>query len=39
MSRGQIIDEIPQAELSERRIIEAIVGVRVAAGSPSRATP
>jgi ribose transport system ATP-binding protein len=26
MSRGQIIDEIPRAELSEKRIIESIVG-------------
>jgi ABC-type multidrug transport system ATPase subunit len=26
MSRGQIIHEIPQSELSERRIIESIVG-------------
>lgn len=26
MSRGQIIDDIPQAELSEQRITEAIVG-------------
>jgi ribose transport system ATP-binding protein len=26
MSRGQIIHEIPRAELSERRIIESIVG-------------
>jgi ribose transport system ATP-binding protein len=26
MSRGQIIHEIPQEELSERRIIESIVG-------------
>jgi ribose transport system ATP-binding protein len=28
ISRGQIVDEIPGAELSERRIIEAIVGSR-----------
>jgi ribose transport system ATP-binding protein len=27
ISRGRIVDEIPQEELSERRIIEAIVGV------------
>ncbi len=26
MSRGQIIDEIQRADLSEKRIIEAIVG-------------
>jgi hypothetical protein len=26
MSRGQIIHEIPKSELSERRIIESIVG-------------
>lgn len=31
MSRGRIVDEIPGAELSERRIVEAIVGSRVAA--------
>jgi ribose transport system ATP-binding protein len=28
MSRGRIVDEIPTAELSERRIVEAIVGSR-----------
>jgi ribose transport system ATP-binding protein len=28
MSRGRIVDEIPAAELSERRIVEAIVGSR-----------
>jgi ribose transport system ATP-binding protein len=28
MSRGRIVDEIPEAELSERRIVEAIVGSR-----------
>jgi ribose transport system ATP-binding protein len=28
MSRGKIVDEIPAAELSERRIVEAIVGSR-----------
>jgi ribose transport system ATP-binding protein len=28
MSRGTIVDEIPAAELSERRIVEAIVGSR-----------
>jgi len=32
LSRGQIVHEIPQAELSERRIIEAMVG-GVKAGS------
>jgi ribose transport system ATP-binding protein len=26
MSRGQIVDEIPRAELSEKRIVESIVG-------------
>ena len=31
LSRGQIVDEIPKEELSERRIIEAIVGVRATA--------
>jgi ribose transport system ATP-binding protein len=39
MSRGRIVDEIPEAELSERRIVEAIVGSRdanraVVAGDP-----
>jgi ABC-type sugar transport system ATPase subunit len=29
MSRGKIVDEIPRAELGERRIVEAIVGSRV----------
>jgi ribose transport system ATP-binding protein len=33
MSRGRIVDEIPEAELSERRIVEAIVGSR----DPNRA--
>jgi ribose transport system ATP-binding protein len=28
MSRGKLVDEIPAAELSERRIVEAIVGSR-----------
>jgi hypothetical protein len=28
MSRGEIVDEIPGAELGERRIVEAIVGSR-----------
>jgi ribose transport system ATP-binding protein len=32
MSRGMIVDEIPAAELSERRIVEAIVGSRKASG-------
>ena len=27
-SRGQVVDEIPHEELGERRIIEAIVGLR-----------
>jgi ribose transport system ATP-binding protein len=29
MSRGKIVDEIQEADLGERRIIEAIVGSRV----------
>jgi ribose transport system ATP-binding protein len=29
MSRGRIVDEIPRADLGERRIVEAIVGARV----------
>jgi ribose transport system ATP-binding protein len=29
MSRGQVVDEIGEADLGERRIIEAIVGARV----------
>jgi len=33
ISRGRIIDEIPQEELGERRIIEAIVGVQTTAAS------
>jgi ABC-type sugar transport system ATPase subunit len=34
MSRGKIVDEIPGDELGEQRIVEAIVGGRVAkAGS------
>jgi hypothetical protein len=28
MSRGRIVDEIPSEQLSERRIVEAIVGSR-----------
>ena len=28
MSRGKLVDEIPAAALSERRIVEAIVGSR-----------
>jgi hypothetical protein len=28
MSRGKIVDQIPGPELSERRIVEAIVGSR-----------
>jgi ribose transport system ATP-binding protein len=32
MSRGRIVDEIPREELGERRIVEAIVGARVATG-------
>jgi ribose transport system ATP-binding protein len=37
MSRGRIVDEIPAAELSEQRIVEAIVGSRHAA--PEVAVP
>jgi ribose transport system ATP-binding protein len=33
LSRGRIVDEIPAADLSERRIIEAIVGSRAAASA------
>jgi ribose transport system ATP-binding protein len=33
ISRGQIVDEIPHSELHERRIIEAIVGVRATAAA------
>jgi ABC-type sugar transport system ATPase subunit len=33
MSRGRIVDEIPGAELGERRIVEAIVGSRAGAGA------
>jgi len=28
MSRGKIVDEIHEADLGERRIVEAIVGTR-----------
>jgi ribose transport system ATP-binding protein len=35
MSRGKIVDEIKGEDLGERRIVEAIVGSRVAAGSPA----
>jgi ribose transport system ATP-binding protein len=37
MSRGRIVEEIPRAELGERRIVEAIVGSRVGRteGSPA----
>jgi ribose transport system ATP-binding protein len=34
MSRGRIVDEIRGEELGERRIVEAIVGSRAAAGEP-----
>jgi ribose transport system ATP-binding protein len=37
MSRGRIVDEIPAAELSEQRIVEAIVGSRK--GEPGVALP
>ena len=33
MSRGRIVDEIPKAELDERRIIAAIIGHGSAHGS------
>ena len=36
MSRGRIVDEIPAEELSERRIVEAIVGSRVGKREVSR---
>jgi ribose transport system ATP-binding protein len=35
MSRGRIVDEIAGADLGERRIVEAIVGTRVAQGTAS----
>jgi ribose transport system ATP-binding protein len=38
LSRGRIVDEIAQADLSERRIIEAIVGVRATAGVADEAS-
>jgi ribose transport system ATP-binding protein len=34
MSRGKIVDEIAGADLSERRIVEAIVGARVVRETP-----
>jgi ribose transport system ATP-binding protein len=37
MSRGRIVEEIPGAELSELRIVEAIVGSRK--GLPGVAVP
>jgi ribose transport system ATP-binding protein len=37
MSRGRIVDEIPGAELDERRIVEAIVGSRAAREGTSSA--
>ena len=36
MSRGAIVDEIPAAELNERRIVEAIVGSRYGLTQGSR---
>jgi ribose transport system ATP-binding protein len=36
MSRGKIVEEIPGAELGERRIVEAIVGAGAAARSSAR---
>jgi len=36
MSRGKIVEEIPGAELGERRIVEAIVGAGAAARSGAR---
>ena len=34
MSRGKIVDEIQGKELGERRIVEAIVGGRIAKAGP-----
>jgi ribose transport system ATP-binding protein len=39
MSRGRIVDEIPGDELGERRIVEAIVGSRAAAGGHRAEAP
>jgi ABC-type sugar transport system ATPase subunit len=39
MSRGRIVDEIPGTELSERRIVEAIVGSREVRREPEAAVP
>jgi ribose transport system ATP-binding protein len=39
MSRGRIVDEIPTAELSEQRIVEAIVGSRKGAEEAEHARP
>jgi ribose transport system ATP-binding protein len=39
MSRGRIIDEIPGAELGERRIVEAIVGSRAGASAHTTESP
>jgi ribose transport system permease protein/ribose transport system ATP-binding protein len=36
ISRGRIVEEIPREELGERRIVEAIVGSRVAVAASSR---
>ena len=38
ISRGRIHDEIPAADLSERRIIEAIVGLKATVGSAREST-
>jgi ribose transport system ATP-binding protein len=37
MSRGRIVRELPRHELDERRIVEAIVGVRATATAPVEA--
>jgi ribose transport system ATP-binding protein len=39
MSRGQIVDEIPGAELGERRIVQAIVGSRARASEHTTESP
>ena len=39
MSRGRIVDEIPGAELGERRIVEAIVGSRRSSPASGGAPP
>jgi ribose transport system ATP-binding protein len=39
ISRGRIVDEIPGAELGERRIVEAIVGSRAGASGRTTGSP